>query len=65
MLGQSFGVQPTKKEAWAAMLGVDWSALDRGDKQKLDECWTEGAGAGGAGRTAGKEGQRCQQGGES
>ena len=43
MLAQSFGVQSTKKEAWAAVLGVDWSALDRGDIKKLDECWTEGA----------------------
>jgi hypothetical protein len=43
MLAAAFGLQPSKKEAWAAMLQVKWQELDRGDNNKLDECWQEGA----------------------
>ena len=38
MLSGAFDVRPSKKEAWAARLGVNWKILDRGDQKKLDEC---------------------------
>ena len=42
-MAAAFGVLGTTKEQWAARLGVDWRALEKGDQRRLDECWTEGA----------------------